>query len=73
MKTSKAMVIDDKTKISLYAVACSLPFLVGAILWLTSIDEKASAAQSELQSARVLLQKMDERLSRIEGALGTNK
>ncbi len=67
------MVIDDKTKISLYAVACSLPFLVGAILWLTSIDEKASAAQSELQSARVLLQKMDERLSRIEGALGTNK
>lgn len=63
------MMIDDRTKVSLYAVACALPFLVGGILWLASIDAKASAAQDELKNSRAWLESIDTRLSHIEGKL----
>lgn len=38
------MRLDDKTTVSLWAVVASLPFLVGAIFWLSSVDAKATKA-----------------------------
>lgn len=43
------MTIDEKSKISLFAVLCSLPVLVGGIIWLTTIDNKASANESKIE------------------------
>lgn len=67
-------VIDDKTRIPLFTVLSCVPVLIGGIMWLTSIDAKASAAQSELQDTKVLLrlaleklQVIDNKVSRIEG------
>lgn len=61
--------IDDKTHISLYAVLASIPFIVGAIIWLASIDAKANAAQDELRELRPLIQDIRERTIRIEEKL----
>ncbi len=78
MKSSSQMTatIDDKTKISLFAVVVCIPFLVGGILWLSSVDSKASAAAEDLKTTKALmqmqferLQSIDNRLSRIEGSL----
>lgn len=38
------MKIDDKTTIPLFACLVSIPILVGAILWLSSVDAKATKA-----------------------------
>lgn len=38
------MKLDDKTTIPLYAALISLPCLVGAVLWLSSVDAKATKA-----------------------------
>jgi hypothetical protein len=38
------MKLDDKTTIPLWAVIASLPFIVGAIMWLASVDAKATKA-----------------------------
>lgn len=70
------MTIDEKTRISLYAVAACVPVLIGGIVWLTAIDAKASAASKDLDSSRKILEtfeskleSIDNRLSRIEGKL----
>lgn len=60
------MTIDDKTKISLYAVMVSLPAIVGAIIWLTTVDNKASAAQDQLKDLTPLIIDVRERVIRIE-------
>lgn len=68
--------IDEKTKIPLFAVIIAIPFLAGGVLWLSTIDGKASAAQEQLNQTRVLLEyyqkrldSIDIRLGRIEGKL----
>lgn len=61
--------IDDKTKISLFAVAACIPVFVGVILWLASIDFKASAAQEELKNTKVLLLEIREKVIRIDQTL----
>ncbi len=61
--------IDDKTKISLYAVLASIPFLIGGMIWLTSIEAKASAAQDELRNLRPLVEEIKERVIRIDESL----
>lgn len=58
--------IDEKTKVGLFAVLCSLPFLVGFIMWLTTIDSKASAAQERISGVIELLRDVRERVIRIE-------
>ena len=45
--------IDEKTKVPLFAVVISIPFIFGGMLWLTSIDSKASQAKEQLQDAQV--------------------
>lgn len=47
--------LDEKTKISLYAVVCCLPFLIGGILWLASIDAKATLASIDSIEVRKLV------------------
>ena len=34
--------INENTTIPLVAVICTIPFLVGAIMWLSSVDAKAT-------------------------------
>ncbi len=63
------MFIDEKTRISLYAVATCVPFVFGGVLWLAAIDFKASAAESELKSTSTMLIEIRERLVRIEQKL----
>ncbi len=38
------MNINDKTTIPLFAALLSLPVIIGGILWLTSVDAKATKA-----------------------------
>lgn len=65
--------IDDKTKIPLFAVICSLPFLVGAIVWLTAIAAKADSAQEEIQGLKSLVLDIRERVIRIESGIEYQK
>lgn len=46
--------IDDKSKVSLFAVICTLPFIIGGVAWLTEIDYKASHAQAEVVELKSL-------------------
>lgn len=36
--------IDEKTDVKLFAVIASLPFVIGFIFWLSSVDAKATKA-----------------------------
>lgn len=60
------MEITEKTQISLFAILASLPFITGAIIWLSTIDSKASAAQDEIKYMRVVVQDIRDTLIRIE-------
>lgn len=60
------MDITDKTKISFFAVLCSVPILVGGILWLANIDAKATAASIEAKSMREMVLDIHDRIIRIE-------
>lgn len=68
------MVIDDTTKVRLYAAIGTLPVIIGAISWLTVIYLKAEAAEkiNEKQDAKIeaqfnLLLDIRDRVIRIEG------
>jgi len=41
------MTINDKTTIPIFVVLGSLPFLIGAIFWLSSVDAKATSADKK--------------------------
>lgn len=58
--------LDEKTKVSLFAVLASLPFLVAAIIWIAGINTKAEAAQSEIDSLRPIVMMMKDTLIRID-------
>jgi hypothetical protein len=59
--------INEKTTVPLLAVICSLPFFVGGIMWLSSVDAKATKGAE----AKEMLYIIDKRLDRIEIKLGT--
>lgn len=70
------MTVDSQTKVSLFAALGSLPLLIGGIVWLTTIDAKASAAadaaarnEAGIEKQVNLLLEMRERLARIEEQL----
>ncbi len=52
--------IDEKTRISFFAVLSALPFLIGGILWLTSVDAKASMSLQRSERTQQLLDKQME-------------
>lgn len=43
------MRIDDKTTIPIFVVIGSLPFLIGAVFWLSSVDAKATSADRKTE------------------------
>lgn len=58
--------INEKTAIPLFAVVVALPFVVGAIFWLASVDSKATEAKEKLTGVESRLIDIRERLIRIE-------
>ncbi len=67
------MIIDERTRISLFAVAVAIPFLIGGIIWLTTIETKASAAQNDLRDLRPVVEEIRDRVIRIEEQLKRRK
>ena len=63
------MNLNDKTTIPLVAALAALPFIIGALLWLTSIDAKATKGA---ESAEVITEIRD-RVIRIETILEKRK
>lgn len=59
-------ILDDKTKVPLYAIAAALPFLIVGILWLSSIASEAKEAKSQVQELKVLVEDTHDRVIRIE-------
>ena len=59
------MNLNDKTTIPLVAALAALPFIIGTILWLTSIDAKATKGA---ESSDVIYEVRD-RVIRIETLL----
>lgn len=60
--------INEKTRVQLFAVIGALPFLIGGIIWLTTIDAKASTAEEKIKGVLELLIDVRERVIRIEEA-----
>lgn len=58
--------IDEKTNVRLWGVLAALPVLAGGMVWLTTIDSKASEAKDELKGMREMLIDVRERVIRIE-------
>jgi hypothetical protein len=58
--------IDEKTNIPLFAVIIAVPFLVGAVLWLASVDSKASDAKEQINGIKEMLIDTHDRIIRIE-------
>lgn len=56
------MKINESTNIPLFAVIASLPFMVGAIFWLSSVDAKATKAA---KSTEIILENRD-RIIKVE-------
>jgi hypothetical protein len=59
-------IIDEKTRVSFFAVCCALPFVIGAIMWLTNVDAKATQARDEVMGLRALTIDIRERQVRME-------
>lgn len=59
------MNINDKSTIPLFIALGSLPFIVGAIFWLSSVDAKATSADNKTE----MLYEIRDRLVRIETRL----
>jgi hypothetical protein len=62
-------IMDEKTKIPFTWIVVSMPFIIGGIFWLASVDTKASEAREQLSSVDKKLIDIRERLIRIEDTL----
>lgn len=56
------MKLDERTTISLWAALASLPFIIGALMWLTSVDAKATKAAESAE----LIQEIHVKIIKIE-------
>lgn len=61
--------IDNKAKVPLFAVFASLPFIVGFMLWLTSVASDASIAKSEVTDLKKLVLETRDTVVRIDQQL----
>ena len=71
-------VLNDKTTIPLFVVIASVPFLIGGILWLTSMDAKAQKALDQNALSKEITSDLGKKVDdiqksvhRIEVKLGT--
>ena len=60
------MEIDSRTTIPIFAALGGLPFVIGGILWLTSIDSRASEANKKAFEMSTTVRDIHERVIRIE-------
>jgi hypothetical protein len=67
------MDISEKTKLPLFAVLVSLPFMIGAIMWFTTVAGDASRASADVKSVRELVLDLRDRMVRIEILLSKEK
>lgn len=65
----KGLIINEKTGIPLFFVIGMVPILVGGILWLASIDSKATAAQADAVDLKKFVSEINDRTIRIEEAV----
>ena len=60
------MDIDQKTTVSLFAVIAALPFIIGALLWLSAVASDAKEAKAQTTDLKSLVLDVRERVIRIE-------
>lgn len=64
------MAINERTSVPLFAVLAAagvcVPLIVGGVIWLATIDSKASAAQEEMKGLKGLMIDVRERVIRLE-------
>ena len=58
--------INDKTNVPLFAVICAVPFFLGGVLWLATIDAKATQARDDLTGIKPLTIDIRERQIKLE-------
>lgn len=66
------MHIDQGTKIPLFVVLASLPFLIMGIMWLSGVGLEAHEAKAEVAGLREILTDVRERVIRIEEKVKNN-
>ena len=57
-----AVRIDDKTNIPLFAAIAAAPIIIGFVMWLSSIDSKASNAEVSNASQEVKIETLDSKV-----------
>lgn len=67
------MKLDERTTVPLFAILMTVPFALGGVLWLTSIDAKATRAQLLFDEQKPIVQKTYESVIRIEEQLKTKQ
>jgi hypothetical protein len=70
---ARRMDLNEKTNISLFAVLSAVPFIVGAIIYISGVDAKATYAKERIDSMIELLSDIRERVVRIETKLNQTK
>lgn len=61
--------ITDKTRVPLFAALGVLPILFGGMIWLTSIDSKASSAKEQLTELKPMLAQVISDVGEVKGQL----
>jgi hypothetical protein len=72
-REEKAVVLDDNTRVQLFAALATLPIIIGGIAWLTALYAKADVAaekierqEQRIEAQYLLLQDIRDRVIRIE-------
>jgi len=65
------LLIDSKTHIPLFAVVASLPFIIGFVMWLSSVDTKATEAYEAQQDIKKMIWQLQKSVDRLEIKEGT--
>ncbi len=58
--------IDENTHIPLYVVGACIPFVVGAILWLTAVASDAKEAKSEVRDLKTIVIDIQNKVTRMD-------
>lgn len=73
-------VLSENTLVPLGAAIALIAVVVGGVVWLTSLSNEVQAQTERLKEIRQdqsnymeVIQRIDQRLSRIEGAVGTRE
>ncbi len=65
--------IDQNTKVSMYLVGVSIPFVVSAVFWFSSVSSEAKEAKAEVKELSHLVLEIHDSIIRIETILKKGK